>query len=121
VVGRVHVVGLKPDEAAQAISKKLQGKVVNPEVTVSVKARQLQVSVVGEVATPGVFPITPGENVLEVLARAGGLTEFADRDSVFIMGEGLQTRVRLRYDDLIGGDVRSLSFPMHDGDVVVVE
>ncbi len=39
---------------------------------------EAKVYVTGEVAQPGVYPIVPGDRVIDVVARAGGLTPEAD-------------------------------------------
>lgn len=38
----------------------------------------LEISIIGEVRSPGRYRIRPGERLLEALAKAGGLTDDAD-------------------------------------------
>jgi len=123
VLGRVEVVGMSAEEAARAIAARLENVIVHPEVTVSIVATgPCKISVVGEVTHPGPLEIDPGENMLHVLARAGGFTEFANRSGIYVIREHPERgRIRFRYGDLEGGDPKSLGFRMHDGDVVVVE
>ncbi|HEY3990287.1 MAG TPA: polysaccharide biosynthesis/export family protein [Acidobacteriaceae bacterium] len=53
----------------------------HPQVLVTVEEYATEtVSVVGEVARPGVFPITTPRTVLDVLSFAGGITNVADRN-----------------------------------------
>jgi polysaccharide export outer membrane protein len=53
----------------------------HPQVLVSVEQYATEtVSVIGEVARPGVFPITTPRTVLDVLSFAGGITNVADRN-----------------------------------------
>ena len=123
LVGEVVVTGFTLNEAGEAVKQRLSGIVVNPDVVISVRSlRTLQINVLGEVRTPGTFPIPYGEGVLTVLARAGGLTEYADTSAIYVLRQQPELlRVRLRYDDLVGGDPLSLSFKLRDGDTVVVE
>lgn len=123
LVGTIPVEGLRPSEAAVAIRNRLRGVIQNPQVTVSLaQSREPLVSVVGEVRTPGHFAIAPGDGVLSALARAGGMTEFADEDSIYVLRRNPKPmRIRFRYDDLAGGDQVSNEFELRDGDVVVVE
>lgn len=123
LVGELAVTGQTLNEAGELLRQRLQGIVTNPEVTISVRTlRTLQINVLGEVRTPGTFPIPFGEGVLTVLARAGGLTEFANSSGIYVIRQSPELlRVRLRYDDLIGGDPAALAFKLRDGDVVVVE
>ena len=54
-----------------------------PQVTVRVQEYATQdVSVLGQVHTPGTYAITTPQTILKVLSLAGGLTESADRNVV---------------------------------------
>jgi polysaccharide biosynthesis/export protein len=123
LVGDVSVAGLTPDDAAASIKKRLDGIVLEPNVSVAVReGRQSNVSVVGEVRTPGQYNFNKQETVLHVLAKAGGLTEFAQPDAVFVVRSYPdRARVRFHYDKLSRGVGRSLEFQLRDGDVIVVE
>lgn len=122
VAGTVRAQGLTPPELAQRIAAQLQGKLVSPQVSAVLAARRLPgVSVLGEVRTPGRFELREGEGMLDALARAGGLTAFADADEVYLIRRGQERRIRFRYSDLVAGNSASVRFPLMDGDVVVVE
>jgi polysaccharide export outer membrane protein len=81
-VGEVKVGGLTPGAAAEAIRHLLISKNVmkNPQVAVRVQEYSTQdVSVLGQVRTPGAYPLTTPQPVLRVLSLAGGVTDIADR------------------------------------------
>jgi polysaccharide export outer membrane protein len=100
----------------------LNGLVVDPHVAVSLAAvREPNVSVVGEVRTAGAYLLRPGEGVLEMIARAGGLSEFANRGKIFVLRRNDNLRVRFDYDKLAHADGAAVKFMLQDGDVVVVE
>lgn len=123
LVGPFEVQGLTPEAAARKLNARLNGIVVNPDARLAViNQRQPTVSVVGEVTTPSLFEIEEGAGVLEAIARAGGVTEFAAPDRIYVIRKyPKRMRVRFRYDDLTGGVERSAGFELRDGDVVVVE
>jgi polysaccharide export outer membrane protein len=123
LVGDLPVAGLTAPDAAEQIKRRLKGLVVEPNVTVTVEeAQAVTVSVIGEVRNSGSFPVAPGETVLHMLAHAGGLTEYANFNGIYVVRrDDSVPRVRFRYRDLSGGDARSLSFILRDGDVIVVE
>ena len=78
LVGRVMVAGLSPAEAGARIEAALrEGNVlVDPHVTVAVaQSINQRVSVLGEVGTPGRYPIDSGTTPLDLLAQAGGVKE----------------------------------------------
>ena len=81
--GDVKVGGLTIAEAQTAIHDHLIAThyMNHPQVLVSVEQYATEtVSVIGEVARPGVFPITTPRTVLDVLSFAGGITNVADRN-----------------------------------------
>lgn len=81
-VGNVQVGGKTPAAAAEAIRLLLISKNVmkHPQVTVRVQEYSTQdVSVLGQVRTPGDYPLTTPQPVLRVLSLAGGVTDLADR------------------------------------------
>jgi polysaccharide export outer membrane protein len=122
VIGEIVARGKRPAQLAAEIQDRLKDIVKVPSVIVSFEAgTELKVSVVGEVRNAGVFQIEPGSNVLHALAAAGGLTDYADSDKVFVVRKSLPQRVRFRYTDLRSADPKSIQFVLQAGDVVVVE
>lgn len=122
LVGDVFVYNMTPPQASAEIAKRLNGMVVEPNVAVALTSnRDATVSVVGEVQTAGSFDLRPGEGVLEVLARAGGLSEFADKSRIFVVRKSENLRVRFSYDKLAHADGAAVKFMLQDGDVVVVD
>jgi polysaccharide export outer membrane protein len=81
-VGSIHVVGQTPAAAAASIQNALIAKKImrKPQVTVRVQEYATQdVSVLGQVHTPGSYAITTPQTILKVLSLAGGLNDAADR------------------------------------------
>jgi len=121
----VEVAGTTPGELSQRLQTKLKTYVLNPVVTVTVEeVRALHVSVLGEVTRPGQYDLEHGAGVLAALAAAGGLTDYAHRDQIFVLrsspGEAKgPVRIRFRYSALVGGERPAASFRLRPGDVVV--
>jgi polysaccharide export outer membrane protein len=62
--------------------------------------------------------------VVQALARAGGLNEFADEDDIFVVRQGAAgppLRVRFTYLSVLRGENGAADFRLRTGDVVVVE
>ena len=81
-IGSIHVAGQTPSAAAAMIQKALIAKHImyRPQVAVRMMEMATQdVSVLGQVHTPGTYSITTPQTILKVLALAGGLSEMADR------------------------------------------
>lgn len=82
-IGNVSVVHMTPAEAATAIRDRFVSShfLNHPEVSVVVDQYATQeVTLMGEVKTPGSYPIATPRPILDVIALGGGLNEAADRD-----------------------------------------
>lgn len=123
LVGAIEVQGLTLQAAERKLNARLNGIVVNPDANISVVNQRLPtVSVIGEVQSPGRFPMEHDEGILAAIAMAGGLTEFADVKSVYLVRKYPQrVRVRVSYYDLAGGVECPTNIVLRDGDVIVVE
>jgi len=125
LIGDISVAGKTPPEAANEIASALSGTgfIEKPSVSVAVlETRSPNFAVVGEVKQPGTFELQPGTTVLDALATSGGLTEFAQKDRVFVIRKGKDNqRVRFNFDKLARSDGKGLRFKVEDGDVIVVE
>jgi polysaccharide export outer membrane protein len=80
------------------------------------------VSVLGEVRLPGRFEFQNQASVLDALAEAGGLTEFASGSNILILRTtgGRSEKIRFNYQQLLksgNSGARVLIFP---GDVILV-
>jgi polysaccharide export outer membrane protein len=74
--GLVHVAGLTPAQAQEAIRRALRGRAIDPQVTVNVlDSRANSVTILGEVRSAGHFTLSPhNDHLLDVVASAGGPT-----------------------------------------------
>jgi polysaccharide biosynthesis/export protein len=107
---------------ARDLEVRLKPLVNKPIVAVSLEeTRPKQFSVIGEVARPGTYTLEPGLGVLQALANAGGINEFANRDRIFVLRQGSPERVRFTYEALARGEGKAGGFLLQPGDVIVVE
>jgi polysaccharide export outer membrane protein len=86
LLGAVLSAGLSPRQLERRLEGMLRKDLLqNPKVTVFVEEYTAQrVTVEGEVKNPGVFPIKGNVSVLQAVAMAGGLAEFAVPDGVVV-------------------------------------
>jgi polysaccharide export outer membrane protein len=76
LIGRVQAGGLTVDAFARVLSVRYKEYLLNPEITVFVReyhAREIEVSVLGEVARPGFYHFPEKSTLLDVIAQVGGL------------------------------------------------
>jgi len=121
-IGNVKVAGLTPGEAARAIEVTLKSKklMTRPQVTVSVEEYATQqVSVIGQVRNPGVFPITAPVPVINILSNAGGLTDAADRN-ITIQRHGDPGQIVKYFFSNNSDDALQKSVMVYPGDIIVV-
>ena len=119
----VEVAGQPPSLVAKALQTRLKEYVNVPVVTVSLEEQaRISVAVLGEVSRIGVFTVDAGANLLQVLAVAGGLGEYAHRDRIFVVRNLPEPiRVRFTFESLAHAEGRAARFRLRDGDSVVVE
>jgi len=82
LVGQVRLLGLTEQQASRAIEKAFvdAGMLLHPQVAVLVtNAVGQDVSVLGEVARPGVYPFTVHHRMLDLISAASGLGPNAGR------------------------------------------
>ena len=99
--------GKTATELQKEISKRYAQFISEPAVTVVVKeVNSPKVSVLGEVKNPGVYKIKDRATLLDAIAMAGGLTEYAKRDKVTLMrtdASGERRHYKINLDDQIKG------------------
>jgi polysaccharide export outer membrane protein len=116
---------LTPSDLAREIERQLreQKLVVTPRVSISVEeSKPLTISVLGKVARPGTFTLEPGAGVAQAIASAGGLTEFAHDDRIFVVRRGPEpVRLRFSMELLTGQSPAAALFRLQSGDLIVAE
>ena len=118
--------GKTPTQLARDIEGILAQYIRDPLVTVTVVSFvggfDQQIRVIGEATTPKALPYRANMTLLDVMIEVGGVTEFAGGNKATIVrnGEGGQSQINVRIDDLIkDGDI-SANIRMQPGDIVII-
>jgi polysaccharide export outer membrane protein len=118
----ITVAGLTPMELRELLVQKLADYMPSPEISVIVvEPRSFKVSVMGEVPKPGRYELRSRTTVLDVLALAGGLGQYASRTKIMVLrpdGKG-QLRLPFNYNKALAGGEQE-NFYLRPGDIVVV-
>jgi polysaccharide biosynthesis/export protein len=123
LLGDIKAAGSRPDalrdQITQAASKYLT------DVNVTVVVRQInsrKVFITGQVTTPGAYPLSGPRTVMQLIAMAGGLTEYADGENISIMRqEQAKTRsMKFNYKDVTKGKKLEQNVLLQPGDTIVV-
>jgi polysaccharide export outer membrane protein len=122
-IGEVVVVGKTPVALAREIEERLKVFIVSPRVIVNVDdTLPIVVSVLGEVGTRGNLSLPQPATLLQALAQAGGPSDFADKDEIFLVRQKpIFRRIRFTYDALLTNQGGAATFPVRAGDVIVVQ
>jgi polysaccharide export outer membrane protein len=120
----IKVTGMTPAELKQKVTAEAGKLVTNPSVTVIVKQiNSRKVFITGHVARPGSYPLTAPTTVLQLIAVAGGLLEFADRSKIRVMRvdrvSGAETHL-VNYKQLAKGEDLKQNIELKPGDTVIV-
>jgi polysaccharide export outer membrane protein len=113
--------GLTAAQLAADIQEGLSAFIVNPEVTVIVlQVNSPKYYIIGYVVRPGTFPLRNDTSVLQALALAGGLTQFASPRSIKLIRatRGRQDVRKINYYDII--DSGEGNYLLKSGDTIVV-
>jgi protein involved in polysaccharide export with SLBB domain len=122
-LGSIAVGGKEVGEVEREIADGLkQGNyLLEPQVSIFVEAtNSKRISVLGAVARPGTFPITPGMTVVQAVSNAGGFTALASKDDTVVTRRsgGKLERHRIAVSDATRGTAED--FPLRSGDIVFV-
>ncbi len=121
VIGDIHVAGLTTLQVQDILTEKLKSVVTEPQVTVIVRdIRSRKVYLVGKVGRPGGVMLTGHETVLQVLAEAGGPSQFAKAQKMYVLrtvGDH-QKRIPFNYKKVLSGAEPDVELDV--GDVIVV-
>jgi len=125
LVNDVQAAGLTPMELRGAISTELKQYKELPEVSVIVKETLSQVVyLMGQVTKPGPYPLGPNSTVLQVIAQAGGFTEFADRNNIIVLrrnnGSTKEQRIQVNYKSILAGRTAEGDITLKAGDTIIV-
>jgi polysaccharide export outer membrane protein len=125
LIEEVNAAGLTPAQLEELMTASLSEYVelIPGELSVTVdEVHSYTVSVLGEVRNPGRFEFQNSATVLDALAEAGGLTEFASADEILILRAGPDgtRRIKFDYDEVLDNPEHDVEMSVYPGDTVLV-
>ncbi len=121
LVSELNVAGMTPEAAQQELTEQLSKFVRKPRVTVTVQEiHSRMVFITGEVQRPGAYPLMDTMNVVQLVARSGGLTDFAKEKKVYVLRAANSARVNVNYEKVLKGQAPEQNVDLAPGDTVVV-
>jgi polysaccharide export outer membrane protein len=123
MIGEMDAAGLTPGELEGILAEKFGRVIRDARVTVTVREVTSQkVYVIGEVRREGPVRMAGPITVLQALAEAGGVTDYAKRNRIYIlrMSSGRQVRLPFHYDEVVRGQNVEQNIRLYPGDTIVV-
>lgn len=124
LVGELQASSLTPSQLQEEISQKLQKFISEPEVTVMVQeVKSRHFNILGQVVKPGAYQLTNSMTILDAIATAGGLRDFAKRKSIYILRpnqDGTETRIPFNYKDAVKGLDPAQNIKLASLDTIIV-
>jgi polysaccharide biosynthesis/export protein len=121
LVSELEVAGQTPEAVQQSLTEQLIKFVRKPRVTVTVQEiHSRMVYITGEVQRPGAYPLLDVMNVVQLVARSGGLTDFAKQKQVYVLRAVNSARVNVNYEKVLKGQAPQQNVELAPGDTVVV-
>lgn len=124
VLGLVQAAGKTRDELAAYIKSELINRNLVNDPVVTVEFVNLRFSVMGEVRSPGTYPITRDHiTLLDALSMAGDLTIDGKRDNVMVLRPNASGKLTAYSVDMLSfNDVQhSPAYYIHQNDFIYVE
>ena len=119
----VQAAGLTPEQLRETVLTAARRYVEDPQPTVIVKEiKSRKVFITGQVEKPGPYPLNGSVTVLQLIATAGGLRDFADGKNITVMRvrQGKQAIFEFNYQDLVKRKNLFQNIELEPGDTVVV-
>jgi polysaccharide export outer membrane protein len=119
----VQAAGLTPEQLRDAVLQEAKRFVEDPNPSVVVKAiNSRKVFITGQVAKPGAYPLNGEMSVMQLIALAGGLTEFAKAKDIVVMRHeaGQPVAYAFNYKEIVQRKRLAQNIALRPGDTVVV-
>jgi len=123
LLNEVKAAGYTPEELRAALARSAAKFIEEPDVTVMVKEiHSRNVYITGNVAKAATYPLNNDMTVLQLIAAAGGLQEYADSKNIVVIrtADGHQEFHKFNYKDFVGGKHIEQNIILKPGDTVVV-
>ncbi len=124
LIGELKAAGLTPAALQAQVLEAAQRFLTDPNVSVVVKQmNSRKIFITGQVGTAGAYPLTGPRTVMQAIALAGGVTEYADREHITVMRQepnGTTRTMTFNYKDVAKGKKLEQNVQLQPGDTIVV-
>lgn len=123
LINEVQAAGLTPEQLREKLTE--ESKKYMEDASITVVVRQInsrKAFITGEIYKPGPYPLTSPTTVIQLIAMAGGLREYANAKKIVIMRSenGKQKSLPFNYKDVAEGKNLQQNIELKPGDTVIV-
>ena len=123
LINEVVAAGLTPEQLREKLTA--ESKKFMEDASITVVIRQInsrKAFITGEINKPGTYPLTSPTTVMQLIAMAGGLRDYANGKKIVIMRteNGQPRRLPFNYNDIIDGKNLQQNIELKPGDTVVI-
>ena len=122
-VHTLHVADLEAQEVARLVREHLISEKIltDPSVVVQVKEyASRHITLLGQVAKPGSFPLAPGMSLIQAISQAGGLTAVASSSHVNLTRKTAKGQQTVEIDVGAITEGKAPDVPLQAGDQIYV-
>lgn len=124
LVGEVTAAGKTTSQLEDELRILLTRYIKSPEIYIVVaQIRSRHINIIGQVEHPGTFTLMQSMGVLDAIAGAGGLRDFAKKNKIYVLreeAEGRRARLPYPYQDVLRGKTNAREIILEPNDTVVV-
>lgn len=123
LLNEVQAAGLTPEQLRAQLTEVASKFVTEPTAAVVVKEiHSRKVFITGNVTKPGTYPLMGDMTVLQLIAVAGGLQEYADSKNIVVMrnDNGQKQSLKFNYKDVVKQRHVEQNVVLKSGDTVIV-
>jgi polysaccharide export outer membrane protein len=127
VVNDLQAAGLTPDQLRESVAKAAT-RLYTDEPTVSIVVKQInsrKVYITGGINKPGAYPLIGPMTIAQLIALAGGLVEYADKENISVVSadkkpDGTPMRYKFDYKQFLKGTNLKQNIELKPGDTVII-
>jgi polysaccharide export outer membrane protein len=119
----VKAAGLTPTQLHDRLIEESRRYVEDPNITVVVsEINSRKAFITGEIANPGEYPLSGPTTVIQLIAKAGGLRDYANSKKIVIVRteNGRVVTYPFNYKDVVNRKSLKLNIELKPGDTVIV-
>lgn len=119
LINEIPAAGKSPSELRTTLTESYKRFVTSPSVSVVVaEINSRKIYVVGEVQSPGEFDMLRPMTLMQAIAKAGGFTEFANKDGIVVLRS--QSRSLASFKKIVSGKDPGDNLLLQPDDTIVI-